>query len=132
MIGKKSIMIIEDHESIRLLLGRFLSKNYNVCTKKDGLEGLAWLRTGNMPDLIILDLDMPRLPGLEFLTNIRSSGFYRNIPVVIVSGEDVSRYKEQIEKLGISGFIPKPFDPIELNNIIEKVLNANGQLVASN
>ncbi len=132
MIGKKNIMIIEDHESIRLLLGRFLSKNYNVSTKKDGLEGLAWLRSGNIPDLIVLDLDMPRLPGIEFLTNIRSSGFYRNIPVVIVSGEDVSKYMEQIEKLGISGFVPKPFNPIELNNKIEKVLNSNGQLVTAN
>ncbi len=122
----KSILVIEDHESLRKIIGRFLSRNYNVITKVDGLEGLSWLNQGNIPDLIILDMSMPRLNGLEFLSNLRSSGFFRNIPVIIVSGEENKALIEKCEQLGIGGYVSKPFNPFELNEKIHSTLNESG------
>ncbi len=119
---KKKILVIEDHDSIRLLLERFLSKRFDVTCKSDGFEGLAWLSYGNMPDLIVLDMSMPRLSGLDFLNNIRTSGLFREIPVLMVSGEEDSKIIQKCKDLGIEGFISKPFNPINLNEKIDDVL----------
>lgn len=129
MDKRKTILVIEDHDSIRLLLGKFLSKNYNVTTKKDGFEGLAWLTYGNIPDLIILDMSMPRISGIEFLSNIKSSGFFGEIPVMVVTGEEGPELKEQCYQLGVKGYLTKPFNPIDLNTKIKKILQSDHQTI---
>jgi CheY-like chemotaxis protein len=121
---KKSILIIEDHDSIRLLLGSMLSKSYQVVTKKDGLEGMAWLVRGNLPDLILLDMTMPRLSGPEFLKNIRQSGFFRDIPVIVVSGNDGEGDIKDCLKWGVSHYMTKPFNPVNLKEKIEIALTS--------
>lgn len=121
-IARKRILIIEDHESIRLLLGTMLSKSYEVVTKKDGMEGMAWLVKGNMPDLILLDMSMPRLSGNDFLRNIRQSGFFRDIPVIVVSGNDGEDDVRNCLRWGVDDYLTKPFNPISLKKRIESVL----------
>ena len=122
MNEKKKILIIEDHDSIRILLGNFLSKKFNVFTKEDGFDALLWLGNGNIPDFIILDLDMPRMGGLEFLKNIRGSGFYRDIPVIVVSGEESLTLLNQCKAFDIVDFYSKPFNPLKLKQQIEATL----------
>ena len=121
-IPRKRILIIEDHESIRLLLGTMLSKSYEVVTTKDGLEGMAYLVKGNLPDLILLDMSMPRLSGNEFLRNIRQSGFFRDIPVIVVSGNDGEEDVKNCLRWGVDDYLTKPFNPISLKKRIETVL----------
>lgn len=121
-IARKRILIIEDHESIRLLLGTMLAKNYEVVTKKDGLEGMAWLVRGNLPDLILLDMSMPRLSGNDFLRNIRQSGFFRDIPVIVVSGNDGEDDVKNCLRWGVDDYLTKPFNPISLKNRIANLL----------
>lgn len=122
MSEKKKILIIEDHDSIRILLGNYLGKSFDVVTKKDGFEGLLWLGNGNIPDFILLDLDMPRVSGVEFLTNIRGSGFFRDIPVIIVSGEERPDLQAKCRTFGIVDFLTKPFNPLKLKQLIEASL----------
>ncbi len=126
---RKRILIIEDHESIRLLLGTMLSKSYDVITTKDGLEGMAWLVKGNLPDLILLDMSMPRLSGDEFLRNIRQSGFFRDIPVIVVSGNDGEDDVKNCLRWGVDDYLTKPFNPISLKKRIENVLYESEALV---
>ena len=118
---KANILIIDDHEAVRLLLGLTLRKQFDVVTKRDGIEGLAWLAAGNLPDLIMLDMQMPRLNGLQFLKQVRTSGMFRHIPVLLVSGNDNEEEIAMSYDLGIVEFIRKPFNPIVLK---EKVLHA--------
>ncbi len=118
---KATILVIDDHDAVRLLLGLTLKKQFDVVTKRDGMEGLAWLSAGNMPALIMLDMQMPRLSGFEFLRQLRASGLYRHIPVVMVSANDDHREIQQVFDLGIVDFVQKPFNPIKLK---EKVINA--------
>lgn len=121
MNKKPTILIIDDHDSIRLLLGSILSKTYSVVTKKDGLEGMAWLSNGNIPDLILLDLVMPSLSGYEFLQNLRNSGFFKDIPVLILSGNDDQKEVDRCFALGINDYFQKPFNPIQLREKIQAV-----------
>jgi len=124
MNSNKTILIVDDHDSIRMILGSVLGKTYNVVTKKDGIEALAWFRTGNIPDLILLDMLMPRLDGIAFLRNIRSSGFFKDIPVLVVSGKENSKYIDQCNRLGVDGYLTKPFNPQELREKIGNILNS--------
>ena len=122
---KANILIIEDHDAVRLLLGLTFKRQFTVVTKRDGLEGLAWLAAGNFPDLIILDMQMPRLNGIGFLRQLRSSGMFNQIPVLLVSGNNDANENAELFDLGIVDFIPKPFNPTLLYEKVKKIVSNN-------
>jgi DNA-binding response OmpR family regulator len=80
------------------------------------------LYDGNRPDLIILDLRMPEMNGDEFLIYLKKNGLYKDIPVVVLSGEESSDIRIKMLELGAEDFILKPFNPMELKIRIKKVL----------
>lgn len=122
---KKSILIIDDEKSIRLLLHNFLSKTYDVSTRENGLDGLNWMQDGHMPDLIVADIQMPEMDGYEFIGQIRSSGFFKDIPMIMLSSIDSSQEKVKCLKLGANDYLVKPFNPEELAIRIELLLSRN-------
>jgi two-component system chemotaxis response regulator CheY len=128
LVQKKLILVIEDHASLRMVEGMFLGKYFDVVTKEDGLGGIIWMSKGNIPDLIVLDLMMPRLNGIEFLINLKSSGIFRNIPVIVVSGDEDKGIINQCYNLGIANYLVKPFSPKNLCEKIQKVLLEHNQL----
>jgi DNA-binding response OmpR family regulator len=119
---KKTILVIDDELSIRLLLDNFLSKTFNVIPKNDGFEGLNFLEEGNLPDLIVADIQMPNLDGYDFLTKIRASGFFKHIPVIMLSGIESSKERVKCLKLGADDYLVKPFNPEELAIRIENLI----------
>ncbi len=131
MSEKKQILVVEDHSAVRILLSNYLGKTFNVRTTSDGYEALAWINEGNVPDLIILDIIMPGLNGIEFLTNIRNSGFFRYVPVVVVSAEEDKELIEKCIELGINGYLQKPFNPSELQSKILTILKKNKNTIVT-
>jgi len=121
-MNRKLILVIEDHAGLRMVEGMFLGNYYDVVTKEDGLEGIIWMSKGNIPDLIVLDLMMPRLNGVEFLINLKSSGIFRGIPVIIVSGDEDKQIIDQCYDLGIANYLIKPFSPKLLYEKIQEIL----------
>lgn len=119
---KKKILVIDDELSIRLLLENYLSKMYVVVTRNDGMEALKWMEEGNMPDLIVADIQMPNLDGYEFIKNVRNSGFFKEIPMIMLSGIESSQEKVKCLKLGANDYMIKPFNPEELSIRIEILL----------
>lgn len=119
---KKRILIIDDELSIRMLLENFLKKDYDVVTKNDGMEGLKWMEEGNIPDLVVADIQMPNLDGYEFIKNVRASGYFKDIPLIMLSGIESSSEKVKCLKLGANDYIVKPFNPEELSIRIELLL----------
>lgn len=120
---KKNILIIDDELSIRMLLENFLNKNYSVVTRNGGMEGMAWLEEGNIPDLIVVDIQLPNLEGYYFMKNIRASGFYKHIPLIMLSGIESSSEKMKCLKSGADDYIVKPFNPEELSLRIELLIS---------
>ena len=119
---KETVLIVDDHDSVRLILGNILVKHYNVVTKSDGIEAFGWLHRGNEPDLIILDMVMPRLHGMTFLSNMKSSGLFSHIPVIVLTGNENDQFEEQVRSMGADGFIRKPFKPDNLRETIANTL----------
>ncbi|MCE1202093.1 MAG: response regulator transcription factor [Bacteroidia bacterium] len=119
---KKKILVIDDELSIRLLLENYLGKTYEVTTKSDGLEAMKWLQDGNLPDLIVADIQMPNLDGIQFIQQIRASGFYKDIPLIMLSGIESSQEKIKCLKMGANDYVVKPFNPEELSIRIELLL----------
>ncbi|MFI2743092.1 response regulator transcription factor [Zhouia sp. PK063] len=122
----KQILVIDDKAALSDLVAQFLSRTFDVTTKANGLEALAWLQQSHMPDLIITDLQMPEMGGLEFIENIKQSGFFSEIPVMVLSCKSGSNDRIACLKAGAADYMVKPFNPEELLIRIENILqNAN-------
>ena len=87
---KKSMLLIDDESAIAIIIQIQFDKDYKITILKNGLDAVNWLLGGNMPDLIILDLNMPEMNGLEFLKEVRKFNFFKKIPMIVLSGEDSS------------------------------------------
>jgi DNA-binding response OmpR family regulator len=118
---KKKILVVDDEKSICLLLENFLSQDYDVLSINDGLEALEWLDE-NLPDLIISDIQMTKMDGYEFLTNVRQRGFTRHTPIIMLSGKSESKERIKCYKLGAQDYLTKPFNPEELEELVKKNL----------
>ena len=110
----KTVLVIEDDQSLSWLLEKILSKNYKVIRMSNGMEACSWLSDGNEPDLILSDINMPLMGGVELLENFKISGLFRNIPVIILSGVNDSSLRKKCENLGALTYLVKPFDPGKL------------------
>ena len=81
---KKKILVIDDEATIRTLLVSFLSRKYNVVSQNNGAEGLAWLQEGDIPDLIVCDVEMPKLDGYEFIKSVKASGYFTEVSSIFL------------------------------------------------
>ncbi|MBX2898335.1 MAG: response regulator [Cyclobacteriaceae bacterium] len=115
----KRILIIEDDVPLCWLLERILKGKFEVEILQNGLDALAWLSGNKLPDLIISDLHMPSLDGIELLENIQTSGILRSIPVIILSGSEDPEMRKRCLALGAGSYIIKPFEPQLLIEEIE-------------
>jgi len=107
-------MIVESHDGFRQLIGTFLSRAFEVVGAQNGLEAMRCLNGGYMPDVIVMDTHNPDFDGVNLLANLRCSGLFGNIPVVIMSGNDEAGDEQQIKGLGASDYFRKPFNPVLL------------------
>ena len=121
---KKTLLIVDDDLSILKLLNFILSKDYDIVVKNNGIDAFGWLEDGNMPELIISDLQMPYFDGQSFVKNVKISGFYRDLPVILLSA--AHDLDEQVGKMPfkVEAYIQKPFKPTELKNAINQLLES--------
>src|SRR5579863_4537466 len=120
---KPRILIVDDDLSILKLLNFILSKDYDVIVKNNGIDAFTWLEDGNIPELIISDLQMPYFDGQSFVKNVKISGLYRDIPVIVLSA--AHDLDEQMAKMpfNIDAYLPKPFNPTSLKTAINKTIS---------
>jgi CheY-like chemotaxis protein len=128
----RKVLIVEDHDSLRLLMGSFLSKSFDVVSAKNGLEAMGWLSKGELPDVIITDLRMPELNGNQFLSNLKCSGMFRDIPVVVISASENEDDERRYRALGARDFIRKPFNPVTLKERLVQIMPSSEFAVYGN
>lgn len=119
---KSHVLIIDDDQSMCELLEKMLKRKYAVTTKTNGMDAMYWLVNGHMPDVIVTDIDMPNLDGIEFLKNIKKSGYYKDVPIIVITGYVDKQHKFDCLQNGAYEYFVKPFNPKELMFTIEVVL----------
>ena len=119
---KKKILVVDDKTEFRRLTKTILSSNYQVESAENGVEALSLLQNGYMPDLIVSDLMMPVLGGKGLVDQIKASGAFKHIPIIILSSIDKTDEKIQLIKMGADDYVEKPYNPSELLVRIQKLL----------
>ncbi|MBI2219955.1 MAG: response regulator [Acidobacteria bacterium] len=106
-----TVMVVDDSLSMRHVLSNALKKaGWNPVQARDGVEALELIhRASDPPDLILLDIEMPRMDGYEFLATIRAQSQYRSVPIVMLTSRGGDKHREKAMGLGATGYIVKPF-----------------------
>ena len=120
----KKILAIDDEKSIRFIIENTFNKEFEITTMSNGKEALYWMQSGNLPDLIICDVEMPVMDGFEFVRKVRSSGFFDDIPLIMLSGKEESKDKIKCFEIGADDYIIKPFNPKEIIARIKRRLQS--------
>jgi two-component system, chemotaxis family, chemotaxis protein CheY len=121
--NRKTILVVDDEESIRMLIVSLLEQDYNIITVSDGEEALDYMNKGYQLDLILLDMEMPNLNGRALLRRIRFDPRHANTPVFFVTSLNSSLITNSVSKMGVTGFIYKPFKSEELVATIHEFFN---------
>jgi len=118
----KKILIIEDEEDIRQLLSfRLQKEGYEVIEACDGMEGLERVRT-QLPDLVVLDLKLPKLPGEEVCREIRKDQRFTDLPIIMSTAKSQDANRVIGKVIGADHYIAKPFKAEELLALIQQCL----------
>ena len=125
MISRKPahLLLVDDDPGLLKLLGmRLTSEGYSVVTAESGQEGLRVLNREKV-DLVLTDINMPDINGLELISYMRNNPNYQDIPIIIISTEGSQKDVERGKLLGANDYVVKPFDPATLQKLLQKYLN---------
>lgn len=118
----KTVMTVDDSASIRQMVSFVLKgAGYDVVQAVDGLDALSKLK-GQELHLILSDINMPKMDGLEFTRRLRAMPEYRFVPVVLLTTESHPEKKQEGKVAGATGWIVKPFSPDQLLAVAKKVM----------
>lgn len=121
----RKMLTVDDSPSVRKLVKFTLkTKGFQVSSAADGLEALDLMKQENF-DAIILDINMPRMNGLEFLKQIKTNDQYAAIPVIMLTTEGQDDDKDKAVALGATAYMVKPFKPTQLLTLLEKIVPDN-------
>jgi len=119
----KTIMIVDDSASMRGLISMTLKNNgYEVIEASDGKEAIKRLSSAGKVDLIITDLNMPNMDGIQFIKTVKGDSKHRFIPVVMLTTESQDTKKEEGRLAGAKAWIVKPFKPEVLVGVVKKII----------
>ena len=125
-MNPKSFLVVDDSATFRQLLCMSLTRldgitEKNITQAGDGVEALAKLR-GNTFDLVLTDINMPRMDGLEFVRRVRTEPTYSDLPIIIISTKGSEEQVEQGMAMGASGYLSKPISMPQLRELVSNLL----------
>ena len=117
----KTILTVDDSRAMRdMLRHSLMAAGFRVLQAEDGLQGLEMLET-EIPDVIVTDINMPRMDGFGFIEALRGHESRRAVPVLVLTTEVDVEKKQRAREVGATGWIVKPFDPVKLVEAIRRV-----------
>jgi chemosensory pili system protein ChpA (sensor histidine kinase/response regulator) len=121
------IMVVDDSLTVRRVSERLLTREgYQVSTAKDGVDAIQQMQD-TLPDLIIADIEMPRMDGFELTKQLRSDARMKSIPIVVVSSRMAEKHRRHALDLGADAFFGKPYDEEDLLARVTELLEAKSR-----
>lgn len=124
MPGKRVLVVEDDAAIIELLRFLLEQEGLEVEVAQDGLEALDKMEVWS-PDLVLLDLRLPKLEGMDVLWEMRQNPKWSNIPVIIISVDSSPQTMLQGWRLGVDSYFIKPFDPDELIRVVRRIISVS-------
>ena len=116
--SQPTVMVVDDSLTVRKITGRLLEREgYRVVTAKDGVDALEQLLTLR-PDVIIADIEMPRMDGFDLTRNIRADLRLKAVPIIMITSRTAEKHKRYAEEIGVNHYLGKPYDEDVLLELI--------------
>ena len=125
---RPTVMVVDDSVTVRKVTSRFLERQgVNVMIAKDGVDAIEILQE-TVPDLILLDIEMPRMDGFEVATHIRHNKRLQLIPIIMITSRTGEKHRTRAFEVGVDDYMGKPFQEIQLLEKINKLLDSEVRL----
>jgi two-component system chemotaxis response regulator CheY len=119
----KNVLLVDDSATILLSMRQTLEmSNFKVTTASDGMDGLAKLKSQPKPDVIVTDINMPRLDGIGFIREARQLPNFRFTPILVLTTESQQAKRDEAKRLGATGWLVKPVAAADLVRVLKQVL----------
>jgi chemosensory pili system protein ChpA (sensor histidine kinase/response regulator) len=119
----RTVMVVDDSVTVRKVTSRLLERQgMDVIVAKDGVEAVSLLQE-QRPDVMLLDIEMPRMDGFEVLRQVRHDERLRDLPIVMISSRTGTKHQDRAADLGVNRFLGKPFQENELLATIDDLVN---------
>ena len=119
-----TIMVVDDSITMRRVASKLLERhNYTVVTAKDGVDALAQLEDVR-PDLMLLDIEMPRMDGYELASHMQNEDLYSKIPIIMITSRTGEKHRDRALEIGVTNYMGKPYQEEELISNIQQALGA--------
>jgi chemosensory pili system protein ChpA (sensor histidine kinase/response regulator) len=126
------VMVVDDSLTVRKITGRLLEREgYRVMTAKDGIDALEKIRD-TIPDLMLVDIEMPRMDGFDLSRNIRNDPRTAHLPIIIISSRTAEKHRSHAARIGVNAFLGKPYQEPELLEQVSRLATAEYRQVACN
>jgi len=119
---KQIVMVVDDSITMRRVASKLLQRyNYNVVTAKDGVDALAQLEDVK-PDVMLLDVEMPRMDGFELATHMQNEDLYSKIPIIMITSRTGEKHRDRALEIGVTKYMGKPYQEEELIGNIQRAI----------
>ena len=117
------IMVVDDSITIRKVTSRVLERNgFDVMTARDGMDAVAQLEE-RKPDLLLTDIEMPRMDGYELSSHVRNDSRFSDIPIIVITSRSGTKHRQRAQELGVDRYLGKPYQESDLLDSIRDLLH---------
>jgi chemosensory pili system protein ChpA (sensor histidine kinase/response regulator) len=119
---KQIVMVVDDSITMRRVASKLLERNnFEVVTAKDGVDALSLLEDVK-PDVMLLDIEMPRMDGFELATHMQNENLYSDIPIIMITSRTGEKHRDRALQIGIANYMGKPYQEEELIENIQSAI----------
>ncbi len=119
------VMVVDDSITVRKVTSRLLERNgYKVLTAKDGVDAMGQLQEV-VPDMMLLDIEMPRMDGFELATHMRNDDRLKHMPIIMITSRTGDKHRERAQQIGVNSYLGKPYQENDLLNSIHRIIGAS-------
>jgi chemosensory pili system protein ChpA (sensor histidine kinase/response regulator) len=119
-------MVVDDSITVRRVMERFLQRNgMRVVTAKDGIDAVSVLQD-HKPDIILLDIEMPRMDGYEFASHVRNDERFSDVPIIMITSRVGDKHRARAIEVGVNDYLGKPYQESHLLEAIQRLLEDKG------